>query len=267
MPERDGYADGVPSWTDLGTTDVEDAKRFYKAVFDWDAMDVPGGESMPYTMLSKAGKMVAGLGGMTPEQIEAGYPATWSTYIAVDDVDATLEKISEAGGSVVMPAMDAMGTGRMAFAADPTGAAFGMWQAGTHRGAQLVNEHGTLTWNELITDDAATATTFYETVFGYRSEVTDMPTGQYTTFWAEGNVEGNAAAGMMGKTDDMGDVPNYWGVYFAVDDVDESVRKVKDAGGVVLTDIMSIPEMGRMAVVADPQGAAFTVIEYSTPQK
>ena len=267
MPERDGYVQGVPSWTDLGTTDVEDAKRFYGAVFGWDAMDVPGGESMPYTMLSKNGKTVAGLGAMTPDQVEAGYPATWSTYIAVDNVDETLEKITEAGGSVVMPAMDAMGTGWMAFATDPTGAAFGMWQAGTHRGAQLVNEHGTLTWNELITDDTDAATTFYEAVFGYRSEVTDMSAGQYTTFYAEGNVEGNAAAGMMGKTEDMGAVPNYWGVYFCVDDVEQTLGTINAEGGAVLTDIMDIPEMGRMAVVADPQGAAFTVIAYRTPQK
>ena len=106
MPKRTGYAHGVPCWVDLSTTDVEAAKRFYGAVFGWEAEDMPTDQGMPYTMLTKNGKTVAGLGAISPEQTAAGVPPVWSTYLNVDDVDDTIAKVTEAGGTVVMPAMD-----------------------------------------------------------------------------------------------------------------------------------------------------------------
>lgn len=261
MPARDGYANGVPSWVDLGTTDMDAAKAFYGAIFGWEAEDMPNDMSMPYAMFRKNGKAVAGLGPITPDQAEAGMPPFWGSYVNVDSIEDTLAKATAAGGSVVMPALDIMDTGRMAFIADPTGAAIGLWQAGTHKGAELVNEHGTLFWNELMTDDTDAASAFYGEVFGWRSEVTEMPNGPYTSFWAEGNVEGNAAGGMLVKTPDMGDFPNYWSVYFAVDDVEEMLGLVKDNGGQILMQPMDVPEVGRFAVVSDPQGATFTVMK------
>ncbi|MGI9647829.1 MAG: VOC family protein [Acidimicrobiia bacterium] len=267
MPERDGFAHGVPSWTDLATSDVEGAKAFYGAVFGWAAEDQPTDQGVPYTMLSKGGKVVAGLGPIPPDQAAAGMPPMWNSYVNVDSVDATIGKVTGAGGSVLMPAMDVMDAGRMAFVADPTGAAIGLWQAGSHKGAELVNEHATLSWNELMTDDTAAATQFYTDVFGWRAETTEMPGGLYTSFWADGNVEGNAAAGMMAKTEDMGDFPNYWGVYFSVDDVDAILGAVKDNGGQVLMPPMDIPQVGRMAVVQDPQGASMSVITMATEQR
>ncbi len=176
-----------------------------------------------------------------------------------------MAKATAAGGSVVMPAMDVMDTGRMAFIADPGGAAIGLWQAGTHKGAQLVNEHGTFTWNELLTDDTDGASAFYAEVFGYRIEVTEMPDGAYTSFWADGNLEGHAAAGMMARTPEMGEFPNYWGVYFAVDDCDASVATASEHGGTILQPPFDVPGIGRIAVMMDPQGAVFSVMAYSRP--
>ena len=266
MPERSGYAHGVPSWVVLGTTDVEGAKAFYGAIFGWEAMDVPTDQGVPYTMLTKNGKVVAGMGPIPPDQAAAGMPPMWNTYVNVDSVDETIAKATEAGGNVMMPAMDVMETGRMAYIADPTGAPIGLWEAGTHKGAELVNEHGTLSWNELLTDDTASAGAFYSQVFGWKTEVTEMPNGPYTSFWADGNVEGNAAAGMMGKSEEM-QFPNSWSVYFTVDDVDATLSLVKDNGGQVLMQPMDVPEVGRFAVVQDPQGATMTVITMATEQK
>ncbi|MBT8203097.1 MAG: VOC family protein [Acidimicrobiia bacterium] len=260
MPERVSYAHGVPSWVDLGTTDVEGAKAFYGAVFGWEAEDVPTPQGIPYTMLRKDGKLVAGMGPMDPERMAAGVPPVWNTYVNVDSVDDTVAKATAAGGSVAMPAMDVMDTGRMAFITDPTGAAIGLWEPGSHMGAELVNEHGTLFWNELITDDTAAATEFYAAVFGWKAETAEMPNGPYTSFWADGNVEGNAAAGMLGKTEEM-QFPNSWGVYFAIDDVEETLNTVKDNGGQVLMQPMDVPQVGRFAVVQDPQGAVITVMK------
>ena len=191
----------------------------------------------------------------------------WNSYVNVDSVDDTIAKVTAAGGNVLMPAMDVMDSGRMAFVADPAGAAIGLWQPGIHTGAELVNEHGTFTWNELITDDTSAAGAFYAAVFGWTSETTEMPNGLYTSFWADGNVKGNAAAGMMAKTEEMGSFPNYWGVYFAVDDVEATLALVKDNGGQVLMPPMDAPEVGRFAVVQDPQGATSTVMAYTHEQK
>lgn len=263
MPERTGYAHGVPSWVDLGTSDVEGAKTFYGAIFGWEAEDVPTDQGPRYTMLRKNGKLVAGLGPIPPDQAAAGMPPMWNSYVNVDSVDDTVAKVAEAGGNVLMPAMDVMETGRMAFVADPTGAAIGLWQGGSHKGAELVNEHGALFWNELMTDDTTAAGQFYGDVFGWRAETTEMPNGPYTSFWAEGNVEGHAAAGMMPKPEGM-EFPSYWGVYFAVDDCDAMLGAVKDNGGQVLMQPMDVPEVGRFAVVQDPQGATFTVMTPAT---
>ena len=124
MPERTGYAHGVPSWVDLGTTDVEGAKAFYGAVFGWEAEDVPTDQGVPYTMLSKDGKLVAGMGPIPPDQLEAGMPPFWNTYVNVDSVDDAVAKVAAAGGTTMMGPMDVMETGRMAFIMDPTGFEF-----------------------------------------------------------------------------------------------------------------------------------------------
>lgn len=267
MPERAGYAHGVPSWVDLATSDVEGAKAFYGAIFGWEAEDIPTDQGPAYSMMSKNGKVVAGVGQLPPDMAAAGMPPLWSTYVNVDSVDETIAKVTGAGGSVMMPAMDVMDAGRMAFVGDPTGAAIGLWQAGNHKGAELVNEHGTLSWNELITDDTGAAAAFYAEVFGWRAETMDMPNGPYTSFWVDGNVEGNATAGMFPKSEEMGPIPNYWGVYFSVDDVDATLATVKDNGGQVIMQPMDVPTVGRFAVVQDPQGATLTVITMATEQK
>lgn len=265
MGERTEYANGIPSWVDLACRDTDAAKAFYNGLFGWDAMDVPTGDQPgTYTMFMKNGKVVAGMGSLAEDDTTS--PTIWSTYIAVDNLDATLQATVAAGGSVIVPAMDVMDTGRMAFITDTAGAAVGLWQAGTHNGSQLVNEHGTPTWNELLTDDTKGSADFYAEVFGYRVENTDMPDGQvYTTFWADGNIEGHAASGMMARSPEMGEFPNYWGVYFAVDNADEAVAKATELGATLLAPAFDVEMVGRIAVVMDPQGAMFSLMEYETP--
>jgi predicted enzyme related to lactoylglutathione lyase len=262
LGERTGYAHGTPSWVDLAAADVGAAASFYKEVFGWDATEVPTGDQPgTYMMFTKNGKVVAGMG---EAPSDGSAPPVWSTYIAVDNVDAVVERVSASGGSVIMSPMDAMGTGRMAFIADPTGAAVGLWQAGSHKGAELVNEHGTFTWNELLTDDADAAASFYKHVFDDRVETTDTPNGPYSTFWAEGNLQGHAAAGMMAKPPHAPG-PNYWGVYFAVDDVDACVATASEHGAKVLAEPFDATGVGRIAMLQDPQGAVFSVMTYESP--
>jgi predicted enzyme related to lactoylglutathione lyase len=262
MPERTGYAPGTPNWVDLGTTDVEGAKSFYGAVFGWEAEDVPTDQGVPYTMFRKSGKVVAGGGPIPPDQAAAGMPPMWNTYLAVDNVDDAVAEVTAAGGSVTMPPMDVMDAGRMAFVADPTGAAFGLWQAGDFFGSELANEPGAFTWNELITDDTAAAQKFFADAFGFGAQTDETPNGPYTTF----TIGGNPVGGMMAKNENMGPIPNYWGTYFSVEDCDGCLAAVEANGGKVLMQPMDVMP-GRMAVVQDPQGATFSVIQLAEPGK
>jgi len=160
-----------------------------------------------------------------------------------------------------MPAFDIGDAGRMAFVADPTGAAVGLWQANRHIGATLVNKSGTVIWNELITDKPDSALAFYEAVLGITHVTMEMAPGeQYRILKTGGaDVGGCAKPPMPG-------VPNHWHVYFAVDDADATASKASAAGGQVIAEPFDIPSVGRSAVLSDPQGAVFSVLKPTPPQ-
>jgi predicted enzyme related to lactoylglutathione lyase len=249
MPEMTKYESGTPSWVDIGTSDIPGAIRFYGELFGWEAED-QGADAGGYHMLSLDGKHVAGLG----PQMNPG-PPYWTSYVSVADVDAVCERIGAAGGTVIVPPMDVFDSGRMAVAMDPAGAAFAMWQPNQHIGAQLVNEPGSLCWNELMTTDVEGSKTFYGTVFGWGARTSESPM-EYTEFL---NGE-RSIAGMMAKPPTVpAEVPSNWLVYFTVSDCDAAVKQAEASGGSVSMPPMDIP-IGRFAVLQDPQGATFAVI-------
>ena len=254
MPERSGYAPGIPGWVDIGT-DVEPAKAFYGALLGWTTQDAgPPEETGGYGFFLKDGKLVAGYG---PQQ--APGPPFWTTYVIVADADETAKRVEQAGGTVVMAAMDVMTAGRMAVFQDPQGAFISVWQPGEHQGAQLVNEPGALCWNELQTRDVDGSKAFYTAVFDWEAQTHAEGPMPYTEF----KVEGTSIAGMMPMPPMIPkDVPPHWLVYFAVDDTDAAVAKAAELGGAVRMPPMDLP-VGRLSVVADPQGATFAVIKLS----
>jgi uncharacterized protein len=249
--EIDGYEAGVPSWIDIGSPDPQGAAEFYGALFGWEAPEGPP-ESGGYRVAMVGDRAVAGIG---PQQNPG--PPVWATYIAVDDVDEAVAKVLTAGGQVLSPAIDVLDVGRMAVFSDPQGAVFSVWQAGTHPGAQLVNEPGTWSWSELLTTDVEAAKSFYAGVFGWTTNTAgEGPTGEYT----EWQVGGRSVGGMMAKPPTMpGEVPPHWVVYFAVADADAAVARIVELGGTVMMAPMDI-EPGRFATVADPFGGVFNVI-------
>ena len=261
MPKKTEYAQGTPSWVDLQTTDQPAAKQFYSSLFGWSYDDQAApGDGGVYSMATLNGETVAAVAPMPPGAPE-GIPTHWNTYIAVDDVDATLQKVGAAGGQVLMPAFDIGDAGRMAFVADPTGAAVGLWQANQHIGATLVNETGAIIWNELITDKPESALAFYETVLGMTHSTMEMAPGQnYRILKASGSDVG----GCMEPP--MPGVPNNWAVYFAVDDADATAAKAAAEGGQVVAEPFDIPSVGRSAVLSDPQGGVFCVLKPTPPQ-
>lgn len=253
MPEMQQYDTGTPCWVDLSTSDVGGALAFYRELFDWEDEAVPTDQGPDYHFLRRGGRIVAGLGPQPPDQAQAGVPPVWTTYLAAP-VDDTTAKAEQAGGSVMMPAMDIMKEGRMAIVADPTGAATGLWEARDHRGAELVNEPGAVVWNELNTHDLDASGAWLQQVFGVTLE--DMPgaPNPYRTFAVDGEVRG----GIMQMGSDMARFPSHWMTYFGAEDADGLVGRVTAAGGTVNVEPWDSP-FGRMAVLADPQGAVFMI--------
>jgi predicted enzyme related to lactoylglutathione lyase len=251
------YEPGVFSWIDLGAPDPQQAADFYGELFGWEAPEGPE-ESGGYRVAMVGDAAVAGIG---PQQ--APGPPYWTTYVNVTSADETAERVTAEGGQVLVPAMDVLDAGRMAVFMDPAGAVFSVWQPNQHPGAQLVNEPGTWSWNELITTDVEGAKAFYGAVFGWGSETHGEGPGAYTE-WQQG---GRSIGGMMPKQPAMPEeMPPNWGVYFSVADVDAAVDRVQALGGSVLMPPFEV-EPGRMAVVMDPGGAPFNVITLREPRE
>jgi hypothetical protein len=247
MPTRDtNWPNGTPCWVDLGAPDVEAARSFYSAVLGW---TYTGGEPEfgGYLTCQAGGRDAAGIG---PQQ-NPDDPPRWTTYFAVDDADATAERITSAGGTVLVAPMDVGPMGRMAIALDPQGNPFGLWQGGLNTGVQVYNEPGALVWNEAAVDDPATARDFYSAVFGFSWE--EVPeAGGYRTFATADRPLGGLGGVSPG-------LPKGWATCFSVASTDDAVRAVEAGGGKVLLAAQDTP-FGRFAVVADPWGASFSVM-------
>jgi predicted enzyme related to lactoylglutathione lyase len=168
MPEFTSYPAGTPSWVDHAAKDVAASNSFYSGLFGWEAED-QGDEMGNYTILRKGGKTVAG--NMTV--MMEGQPSAWVSYVSVDDAEATTDLAKKAGAAVFVEPMDVSDIGRMAVFADPSGAAIGVWQPKTFKGAELANEPGSFAWNELNTRDVPAAKAFYTKVFGWKANDMD----------------------------------------------------------------------------------------------
>jgi len=237
-------------WVDLQTTDPQAAKAFYAGLFGWEFDDQPMPQGGAYSMAMLRGEPVAAIAAQSPEMKAAGAPPAWNTYLAVDSVDDAAAMVEKAGGQLAMAPFDVMEAGRMAFVIDPSGAPVALWQASQHIGARLVNEPGTVTWNELITTDPEAAS-FYTEVLGMTTSTMDMGTGEYTLFNVGDDMVGGSTPPQMPG------VPNHWHVYFAVADTDATAAKVTAQGGSILAEPFDTP-VGRIAVARDPQGAVFS---------
>jgi uncharacterized protein len=278
MPERDRYIPGVPCWIDTNQPDPEAAAAFYSGLFDWKVEDVmPPGSEVKYFIARIRGGDVAGIG-----PIPQGTPpaAAWNTYIWVDSADETAAKVTAAGGTVLMEPGDVMEAGRTAVFSDPEGAVFCVWQPKHHRGAAIVNEAGSLNFNNLNTRDAESAKTFYGSVFGWRTlpmgggaEAWTLPGyGDHLELLNPGTRERMVAMGAPAGFEDVvatltplladhSDVPPHWSVTFATDDADATARKASELGGQVFAPPFDAPWV-RMTVIADPQGATFIASQF-----
>lgn len=257
MSERTSYTPGTPCWVELGTPDIEAAAAFYGDLFGWEIPELPNSQQLGgYRRAKKGGKDVAGVAPLMQE----GQPPAWTTYVSVADAEATVAKAREAGAPVHVEPMDVNGLGKMAFFGDPRLGFTGVWEPGTFPGAELVNEPGAFTWNELGTRDPAAAKGFYATVFGWDVDEQEMGPGATYVVWKAGGASVGGMFDLTGQAPD--EVPAHWRTYFSVEDLDASLETLKGGGGSVVVDPMDTP-VGRFAAVTDPWGALFALIQPS----
>ena len=280
MADRDGYIAGVPCWIDTTQPDPDAAAEFYGALFGWQLEDtMPDDAPGKYYMARIRGRDAAAVSSQMGEDAQ---PAVWNTYIQVDSADETAEKVKAAGGSVMLEPFDIFDSGRMAFVADPQGAAFGLWQPKQHIGTRVDNEHGAINFNDLHTTDIGGAKAFYGEVFGWGT--LEMGGGNSTwTLKAYGDLLEERNPGQrermkeMGAPDDFIDVvaslgpvqdgaPPSWGVTFGVDDADAIAAKARELGAEVLAGPFDAPWV-RLAVIRDPQGATLTAGQFVPENK
>ena len=250
--ERDHYAAGTPSWIDIGSPDLDVTHAFYTALFGWEREDAgPVEETGGYGFYTKGGKAVAGYG---PSQSPGVW---WSMYVSVDDATAIAGRVEANGGSTIVAPMQVMEAGSMAVFADPTGAAFSVWQPGTMTGAGVVNEAGAFSWSELMTRDLPTAVTFYEAVFGWTEK--NGPQSTYKEFEVEGHV---VAGGQEIGADMPAQVPPHWNIYFGASDVDATAARAGELGGTVRMPPFDVPDVGRIAVLGGPHHEGFSIFQF-----
>ncbi len=282
MPERDTYIPGVPCWIDTSQPDPEAAVAFYGGLFGWEFEDVmPPGAPAKYFIARLRGRAVAAVGSI-PESAQP--TAMWDTYMWVDSADEAASKVRAAGGSMVKEPFDVPGAGRMAVCTDPEGAVFCVWQAYQHKGAQIVNEPGSVSFNDLYTRDVEGAKAFYGAVFGWETlglgggfEMWTLP--GYGDFLERDDPDLRKRLAELGGEpgfedvvasisligDDQPDVPPHWGVTFAVADADVIAEKATELGGTVVVAPFDAPWV-RMTVLTDPQGATFTASRFVPPE-
>jgi uncharacterized protein len=282
MPERDGYIPGVPCWVDTSQPDPEAAVDFYSDLFGWQFENVlPPDSPGKYFVARLRGGDVAAVGSI-PEALPQ--VAMWNTYVWVDSADDTAATVRDAGGSVVMEPFDVMNSGRMAVFTDTEGAAFCVWQAKEHRGARIVNEPVSLTFNGLNARDVDSARSFYGSVFGWTTLVLDG-----AAMWslpgygdhlerdhpnlreqiaAVGGPAGfeDVVASINPIPDDQPDTPAHWSVTFSVDDPDATAAKATELGGKVIVPPFDVP-WSRLTIISDPQGATFIASKFVPENK
>lgn len=262
MPHVTAYPKGAPCWFELATTDQDAAKHFYPEVFGWSVLDAPMGGMGVYTMFQKDGQDAGAAYTLQPEMRQHGVPPHWEVYFAVPNCDETAAQVTKNGGSLLQPPFDVMDFGRMAVCQDPGHAVFCIWQAKATQGAGVMNENNTVGWVELATREMDKVVAFYTKIFGWHTKGSqNMPS--YIEYTVPGNE--HPSGGLMAMDAAWGEIPSHWGIYFLVADCNATAEKAKSLGATLRHGPFDAPGVGRIAIVADPQKAGFSIIQLNRP--
>jgi predicted enzyme related to lactoylglutathione lyase len=255
MANIDKHPAGNFCWIELHTTDQNAAKSFYASLFGWAPHDTPMGPNDFYTEFKLEGREAAAGCTLRPE--EQGMPPYWMIYVAVENADAAVTKAQQIGGKTLTPAFDVMDAGRMAIIQDPTGAIFCVWQAKKNAGIGIAQVAGTLCWADLSTPDPKRAADFYSGLFGWQAITAPKDSSGYLHIKnGEQHIGGIPPAAHR-----QAGAPRHWLAYFQVDDVDATANKAKEMGANLHLPPKTMEGVGRMSVIADPQGAVFAIFK------
>ncbi len=256
MPTIEHHVPGSFNWFELATSDQTAAKEFYGALFGWQAIDSPMGPSEFYTMFKLDGLDVGAAYTLNSEMRAEDIPPHWDIYVAVENADEAAAKIEAAGGRLIAKPFDVMSHGRMAVAADCTGAVFCIWQAINHIGTRLSGVEGTACWADLNTPDPESAAQFYKQVFGWEPWISPNDPNGYRHIR-------NAGVDIGGIPPANSNVPPSWMVTFLASDVETLTNK---AGALGATTLFPVTELagGKFSILADPQGASFGLYQLLT---
>lgn len=254
------FTQGQFSWVDLNAHDLESTASFYAELFGWRVESQDTEDGPPYAMCFLNGDVVAGIGEMSDDMRAGSVPPAWNSYVYVDDIHAMTEHATQLGATVVAAPIQVLDAGWLAFIEDPTGATVGLWQSTGFRGAERVNTPGSFCWNELNTRDLDGARDFFHELLGWTYEDNSDSPAPYAIIQNDSHDNG----GILQMNEEWSEVPPHWMVYFASQDVDADVHRLQDLGGTLHHGPFDT-EVGRIAVVADPQGAVFHLITLSDP--
>jgi uncharacterized protein len=252
------HAPGEFCWVELATTDQPAAADFYGQIFGWSANNMPTGPDEVYTIFQLEGRDVAAGCSLRTDQLSRGVPPHWNLYVAVQSADATATRAQELGGSVLAPPFDVFDAGRMAVLQDPTGAVFSLWQPNKNLGTGITGSHGTLCWADLSTTDQARAGQFYSGLFGWQIMKEDEDPAH--NYWHIKNGE-EFIGGIPPASHHQPGVPAHWLAYFTVSDCDSTAAQAKNLGAKLCMPPTDFEDVGRISVIADPQGATFAIFK------
>jgi len=255
MPNIEKHAPGSFCWIELATTDQPAAKQFYQQLFGWSVREAPMGPDDIYTIFQIDGRDAAAGYTQRPDERAMGVPPHWTLYVAVENADASAAKAKELGAQIFAGPFDVADHGRMAVLGDPTGGVFAIWQAKGHAGIGVDGVPGTLCWADLMTRDVERAKAFYSALFGWEIAAGEHDPGGYQHI-----KNGEAFIGGVPPSVHLpANIPPHWLIYFYVPDGDAAAAKAKELGANIYMGPMSIEHVGRMATIADPQGAVFSI--------
>jgi hypothetical protein len=244
-------------WLELATTDRIAAKKFYSNLLGWTAEDQPMGPDMTYTMFRLGANDAAGAYQLMKEQLDAHVPPHWMLYIKVESADASAAKAVALGAQQAVPPTDIPNVGRFALLQDPTGAHISIFQPGQHRGLKIFGEVGALCWADLNSTDSAKAAKFYTDWLGW---TLDKGKDGYSHF-INGAGHENMIGGMPDKMHGPPGIPSHWLCYFHVADCKASAAKAAQLGASTIMPADMMQDVGTIAVLADPQGAVFSLYQ------
>ncbi|MCA9660652.1 MAG: VOC family protein [Myxococcales bacterium] len=245
------HTPGRVVWRELMTSDLERAKGFYGELFGWVFKDFPMSEGQPpYPIAHVGDKGIAGL----MQKPSPEMPSFWLSYVSVKDVDEAVGKAKASGGSALFGPMDVPEVGRLGMIADFDNAVIGLLRSTQgDQAPEGMPQMGEFCWETMSSTDPERAKAFYSEVFGWTQKPGPSGNGD-VVFGAEEAMVADLQQAQPGT-------PSMWLTYVVVDDLGRARERVKQLGGAVVVPLIEVPNVGNIALIADPTGGHIGLFE------